>query len=56
MFNRFTERARKVIVLAKEEAKRFNHDYIGTEHLLLGLIHEGEGVAAAVLQKLGLDL
>lgn len=40
MFNRFTERARKVIVLAKEEARRFNHDYIGTEHLLLGLIRE----------------
>ncbi|MFH0877117.1 MAG: ATP-dependent Clp protease ATP-binding subunit [Candidatus Omnitrophota bacterium] len=56
MFNRFTERARKVIVLAKEEARRFNHDYIGTEHLLLGLIREGEGVAAAVLQKLGLSL
>ncbi len=56
MFNRFTERARKVIVLAKEEARRFNHDYIGTEHLLLGLIREGEGVASAVLQKLGLDL
>ncbi len=56
MFNRFTERARKVIVLAKEEARRLNHDYIGTEHLLLGLIREGEGVAAAVLQKLGLDL
>src|SRR3989338_8482382 len=56
MFNRFTERARKVIILAKEEARRFNHDYIGTEHLLLGLIREGEGVAAAVLQKLGLDL
>jgi len=56
MFNRFTERARKVIVLAKEEAKRFNHDYIGTEHLLLGLVREGEGVAAAVVQKLGLDL
>ncbi len=56
MFNRFTERARKVIVYAKEEARRFNHDYIGTEHLLLGLIKEGEGVAAAVLQKLGLDL
>ncbi len=56
MFNRFTERARKVIVFAKEEARRFNHDYIGTEHLLLGLIREGEGVAAAVLQKLGLDL
>jgi ATP-dependent Clp protease ATP-binding subunit ClpC len=56
MFNRFTERARKVIVFAKEEARRFNHDYIGTEHLLLGLIREGEGVASAVLQKLGLDL
>jgi ATP-dependent Clp protease ATP-binding subunit ClpC len=56
MFNRFTERARKVIVLAKEEARRFNHDYIGTEHLLLGLIREGEGVAAAVLQKVGLSL
>ena len=55
MFNKFTERARKVILLAKQEAKRFNHDYIGTEHLLLGLIREGEGVAAAVLQKLGLD-
>ncbi|MEW6170849.1 MAG: ATP-dependent Clp protease ATP-binding subunit [Candidatus Omnitrophota bacterium] len=56
MFNRFTERARKVIVLAKEEARRFNHDYIGTEHLLLGLVREGEGVAAAVLQKMGVDL
>ena len=56
MFNRFTERARKVIILAKEEARRFNHDYIGTEHILLGLIREGEGVAAAVLQKMGMDL
>ncbi|MDD5654028.1 MAG: ATP-dependent Clp protease ATP-binding subunit [Candidatus Omnitrophica bacterium] len=56
MFNRFTERARKVIILAKEEARRFNHDYIGTEHILLGLIREGEGVAAAVLQKMGLSL
>ncbi len=55
MFNRFTERARKVILLAKEEAKRFNHDYIGTEHLLLGLVREGEGVAAAVLASLGLS-
>jgi len=55
MFNRFTERARKVILLAKEEAKRFNHDYMGTEHILLGLIKEGEGVAAAVLQNLGLS-
>jgi ATP-dependent Clp protease ATP-binding subunit ClpC len=56
MFNRFTERSRKVIILAKEEARRFNHDYIGTEHVLLGLIREGEGVAAAVLQKLGISL
>ncbi|MFC1631876.1 ATP-dependent Clp protease ATP-binding subunit [Candidatus Omnitrophota bacterium] len=56
MFNRFTERARKVIILAKEEAKRFNHDYIGTEHILLGLIREGEGVASAVLQNTGLNL
>ncbi|MBL7157298.1 MAG: ATP-dependent Clp protease ATP-binding subunit [Candidatus Omnitrophica bacterium] len=55
MFNRFTERARKVILLAKEEAKRFNHDYIGTEHILLGLVREGEGVAAAVLASLGLS-
>ncbi len=56
MFNRFTERARKVVILAKEEAKRLNHDYIGTEHLLIGLIKEGQGVAAAVLQNLGLGL
>ena len=56
MLNRFTERARKVIRLAKEEARRFNHDYIGTEHILLGLIREGEGVAAAVLQKIGVSL
>ncbi len=56
MFNRFTERARKVIILAKEEARRFNHDYIGTEHILLGLIREGEGVAATVLQKMGISL
>jgi len=52
MFSRFTERARKVILLAKEEAKRLNHDYIGTEHILLGLVREGEGVAAAVLEGL----
>ncbi|MFH1767922.1 MAG: ATP-dependent Clp protease ATP-binding subunit [Candidatus Omnitrophota bacterium] len=56
MFNRFTERARKVLVLAKEEARRFNHDYIGTEHVLLGLIREGEGVACAVLQNLGMSI
>jgi len=56
MFNRFTERARKVIILGKEEAKRFNHDYIGTEHILLGLVREGEGVASAVLEKMGVSL
>ncbi|MFH0839071.1 MAG: ATP-dependent Clp protease ATP-binding subunit [Candidatus Omnitrophota bacterium] len=56
MFDRFTERARKVIMLAKEEARKFNHDYIGTEHILLGLLREGEGVAAAVLQSLGISL
>jgi ATP-dependent Clp protease ATP-binding subunit ClpC len=56
MFNKFTERARKVILLAKQEAKRFNHDYIGTEHVLLGLLREGEGVAAAVLQSLNMSL
>ncbi|MBD3264159.1 MAG: AAA domain-containing protein [Candidatus Omnitrophica bacterium] len=56
MFNRFTERARKVLVLSKEEARRFNHDYIGTEHILLGLLREGEGVACAVLQSLGVGL
>ncbi len=56
MFNRFTERARKVIILAKEEARRFNHDYIGTEHILLGLVREGEGVAATVLKKVGVSL
>src|ERR1700730_12312640 len=55
-FDRFTERARKVLSLAQEEAQRFQHNYIGTEHLLLGLIREGEGVAARVLQGLGADL
>ncbi len=56
MFNKFTERARKVILLAKQEAKRFNHDYIGTEHILLGLLREGEGVASQVFMNMGLDL
>jgi ATP-dependent Clp protease ATP-binding subunit ClpC len=56
MFDRFTERARKVIALAREEAGRLGHDYIGTEHLLLGLIREGGGVAAAVLENLNVDL
>ena len=46
MFERFTDRARRVVVLAQEEARRLNHNYIGTEHILLGLIQEGEGVAA----------
>ena len=56
MFNRFTERARRAILLAREEAKRLDHDYLGTEHLLLGLIGEGEGVAAVALQNLDVDL
>ncbi|RJP23613.1 MAG: ATP-dependent Clp protease ATP-binding subunit [Candidatus Abyssobacteria bacterium SURF_5] len=56
MFDRFTERVRKVIQLAREEAMRFNHDYIGTEHLLLGLVKEGEGIAATALANLGVDL
>ena len=55
-FDKFTERARKVLSLAQEEAQRFNHNYIGTEHLLLGLVREGEGVAAQVLATLGVDL
>src|ERR687895_110091 len=56
MFERFTDRARRVVVLAQEEARLLNHNYIGTEHILLGLIREGEGVAAQVLVKLGADL
>ena len=56
MFERFTDRARRVVVLAQEEARMLNHNYIGTEHILLGLIREGEGVAAAVLQNLNVDL
>src|SRR6516164_925735 len=55
-FDKFTERARKVLQLAQEEAQRFNHNYIGTEHLLLGLVREGEGVAAKVLRNLGVEL
>src|SRR5438270_10856085 len=55
-FNRFTVRARKVLTLAQEEAQRLQHDYIGTEHLLLGLVREGEGVAAKVLTSLDVDL
>ena len=56
MFDRFTDRARKVMNLAKQEAQRLNHEYIGTEHVLLGLIQEGSGVAASVLKNLGIDL
>ncbi len=56
MFDKFTDRARKVMALAREEAKKFNHEYIGTEHILLGLIKEGSGVAANVLQNLDIDL
>ena len=55
-FDRFTERARKVLSLAQEEAQRFQHNYIGTEHLLLGLVREGEGVAAKVLAQMGVSL
>jgi ATP-dependent Clp protease ATP-binding subunit ClpC len=55
-FDKFTERARRVLSLAQEEAQRFQHNYIGTEHLLLGLVREGEGVAAKVLLKLGVEL
>ena len=55
-FEKFTERARKVLSLAQEEAQRFNHNYIGTEHLLLGLVREGDGVAAKVLSNLGVEL
>jgi ATP-dependent Clp protease ATP-binding subunit ClpC len=56
MFERFTDRARRVVVLAQEEAKMLNHNYIGTEHILLGLIHEGEGVAAKALESLEISL
>lgn len=55
-FEKFSERARKVLTLAQEEAQRFNHNYIGTEHILLGLVREGEGVAAKVLSNLGVEL
>ena len=55
-FDKFTDRARKVLILAQDEAQRFNHNYIGTEHLLLGLVREGHGVAARVLANLGVQL
>ena len=56
MYERFTDRARKVMQLANQEAQRFNHEYIGTEHVLLGLVKEGSGVAANVLKNLEVDL
>jgi ATP-dependent Clp protease ATP-binding subunit ClpC len=56
MFDRFTDRARKVMALANQEVQRLNHDYIGTEHILLGLVKEGSGVGASVLKNLGVDL
>jgi ATP-dependent Clp protease ATP-binding subunit ClpA len=56
VFEQFTDRARRVVVLAQEEARLLNHNYVGTEHILLGLIHEGEGVAATALESLGISL
>ena len=56
MFERFTDRARRVVVLAQEEARRLNHNYIGTEHILLGLIQEGEGHAAKALDELNINI
>ena len=56
MFERFTDRARRVVVLAQEEARMLNHNYIGTEHILLGLIHEGEGIASKALESMGISL
>ena len=56
MFERFTDRARRVLVLAQEEARLLHHEFIGTEHILLGLIHEGDGVAANALEQMGIEL
>ena len=56
MFERFTDRSRRVLVLAQEEARLLNHSFIGTEHILLGLIHEGDGVAAKALELVGITL
>ena len=56
MFERFTDRARRVVVLAQEEARRLNHNYIGTEHILLGLIQEGEGHAAKAIEELNINI
>jgi ATP-dependent Clp protease ATP-binding subunit ClpC len=55
MFERFTDRARRVVVLAQEEVRMLDHDYIGTEHILLGLLREGEGVGPQILDRLGVD-
>ncbi len=55
MFERFTDRARRVLVLAREEARLLNNDFIGTEHILLGLIHEGDGLAAKALESLNIS-
>ena len=55
-FDKFTERARRVLTLAQDEAQRFNHNYIGTEHLLLGLVRESDGVAARILANLSVEL
>ena len=56
MFERFTDRARRVLVLAQEEAKELNHNFIGTEHIMLGLLKEGEGIAAKALESLGASI
>ena len=55
-FEKFSERARKVLAIAQEEAQRFNHSYIGTEHILIGILREGDGVASGVLENLGASL
>ena len=56
MFSRFTERAKRVVIMAKEEATRMNHPQVGTEHILLGLVRVGSGVALAVIEKMGIDI
>ena len=56
MFERFTDRARRVVVMAQEEARTLNHNFVGTEHILLGLLREGEGLAAKALESLGIGL
>ncbi|MDP7555260.1 MAG: Clp protease N-terminal domain-containing protein, partial [Nitrospinota bacterium] len=56
MFKRFTERARRIIILAREEAEHYRHEYLGTEHILLGVLKDGGGVAIEVLHKMGVDI